>query len=70
MIDYAHTILRAVLDAADAGESVIMATVVKVSGSAPCHSVAKLVIYESGQLVDALQGTDFRNVINPLPASP
>lgn len=48
-IDNNHQILSQLLAAQEAGETVVLATIIKARGSTPRHAGSKMIIYENGR---------------------
>ncbi len=56
MNNESHHILTELLAAQETGESVVLATVVKASGSVPRHAGAKMLVYEDGRISGTVGG--------------
>jgi xanthine dehydrogenase accessory factor len=55
-MDTNHAVLQELLAAQEAGEAVVLATVVKARGSVPRHAGAKMLVWENGRLSHTIGG--------------
>jgi xanthine/CO dehydrogenase XdhC/CoxF family maturation factor len=55
-MDTNHIVLQELLAAQEAGEAVVLATVVKARGSVPRHAGTKMVVYEGGRTSGTIGG--------------
>ena len=54
--DTNHVVLQELLTAQEAGEAVVLATVVKARGSVPRHAGTKMLVYENGRMSGTIGG--------------
>ena len=54
--DTNHVVLKELFAAQEAGEAVVLATVVKARGSVPRHAGTKMVVYEDGRISGTIGG--------------
>ncbi|PID85438.1 MAG: hypothetical protein CSB13_08090 [Chloroflexi bacterium] len=59
-------ILQALLAAQQAGEAVVLATIIKTSGSTPRHAGAKMIIYENGRSLGTVGGGELEERVRHL----
>jgi xanthine dehydrogenase accessory factor len=55
-MDTNHVVLQELLTAQEAGEAVVLATVVKARGSVPRHAGTKMLVYEDGRICGTIGG--------------
>lgn len=60
-MDTNHAILKELLAAQEAGEAVVLATVVKARGSVPRHAGTKMLVYENGRLSGTIGGGEMES---------
>lgn len=61
MHDYSRHILAELLEAQEAGEPVILATIVRAHGSVPRHPGSKMLIYEDGRTSGSIGGGEMES---------
>ena len=60
-MDTNHVVLQELLAAQEAGEAVVLATVVKARGSVPRHAGTKMVVYENGRISGTIGGGEMES---------
>jgi xanthine dehydrogenase accessory factor len=59
--DSQHQILKELMEAQEAGQTVVLATVVKARGSVPRHAGAKMLVYEDGHASGTIGGGEMES---------